>query len=135
MTRADLVERAADALGPRITKRDWGPVADALLDAAKTALARADHIEIRGFGSFRARHRKARPGRNPKTGEAVDAPPRDVPVFRPSGLLCGPVDRGTGVSGTECALGGRSRAIDRGGYDPPPTVAGDRCGGFWQPLA
>lgn len=45
------------------------------------------------------------------------------------------VDRGTGVFGAECALGGRSRAIDRGDYDPPPTVAGDRCGGFWQPLA
>ena len=53
MTKADLVERAADAVGRWVTKGDCGLVVDAFLDAVKDALARGDHIELRGFGTFR----------------------------------------------------------------------------------
>ena len=94
MTKADLVERAAGAVGQRVTKRDCGLVIDAFLDAVKDALARGDHIEIRGFGTFKVRHRKARRGRNPKTGEPVEVPSRNVPVYQPSRLLRERVDRG-----------------------------------------
>ena len=87
MTKADLVEQAAAAIGERVTKRDCGLVIDAFLDAVKDALARGDHIEIRGFGTFKVRHRKARSGRNPKTGEPVEVPSRNVPVYQPSRLL------------------------------------------------
>ena len=104
MTKADLVEQAADAVGRRVTKRDCGLVVDAFLDAVKDALARGDGIEIRGFGTFKVRHRKARTARNPKTGEAVEVPPRDVPVFQPSRLLRHRVDRSAGVSGAEAPL-------------------------------
>ena len=104
MTKADLVEQAADALGPRVTTKDGGLVVDAFLDAVKDALARGDHIEIRGFGTFKVRHRKARTGRNPRTGEAVEVPPRDVPVFKPSRHLRSRVDRGVGVSGADAPL-------------------------------
>ena len=76
MTKADLVDRAATAIGQRVTKRDCGLVIDAFLDTVKDALARGDHIEIRGFGTFKVRHRKARRGRNPKTGEPVEVPSR-----------------------------------------------------------
>ena len=93
MTKADLVEQAADALGRRVTKRDCGLVIDAFLDAVKEALARGDGIELRGFGTFKVRHRKARTGRNPRTGEAVEVPARNVPVFQPSTLLRERVDR------------------------------------------
>ena len=99
MTKADLVEQVADAIGPRVTKRECRPVVDAFLDAVKEALARGDGIELRGFGTFKVRHRKARTGRNPRTGEAVEVPPRDVPVFKPSRHLRIRVDRGSGVSG------------------------------------
>ena len=84
MTKADLVEQVADVIGPRVTKRDCGLAVDAFLDAVKEALARGDGIELRGFGTFKVRHRKGRTGRNPRTGEAVEVPPRDVPVFKPS---------------------------------------------------
>ena len=63
------------------------------------ALARGDGIELRGFGTFKVRHRKARTGRNPRTGEPVEVPARDVPVFKPSRLLRNRVDRGSGSSG------------------------------------
>ena len=41
-------------------------------------------VEIRGFGSFRTRQRGGRIGRNPKTGEAVEVPPKTIPFFKPS---------------------------------------------------
>ena len=96
MTKAELVEQAAGAVGRRITKKDCGLVVDAFLDAVKETLARADHIEIRGFGTFKVRHRKARTARNPKTGEPVEVPPRVAPVFKPSSHFRGRVDRGAG---------------------------------------
>jgi integration host factor subunit beta len=43
-----------------------------------------DKVEIRGFGSFRTRQRKARIGRNPKTGVRVDVPAKKIPYFNPS---------------------------------------------------
>ena len=89
MTKADLVEQVADAIGWRITKRDCGLVVAAFLDAVRDALARGHHIEIRGFGTFKVRHRKARTARNPRTGAAVEVPPRRVPVFQPSRLFLG----------------------------------------------
>ena len=101
MTKADLVEQVADVTGRRVTKRDCGLVVDAFLAAVKETLARGDHIEIRGFGTFKVRHRKARTARNPKTGEPVEVPPRAAPVFKPSSHFRSRVDRGSGMSGGE----------------------------------
>ena len=68
MTKADLVQRAAAAVGPRVAKKDCGLVVDAFLDAVKDALERGEGIEIRGFGTFKVRRRKRRTARNPRTG-------------------------------------------------------------------
>ena len=87
MTKADLVERAAEALGPRVTKKDCGLVVDAFLDAVTDALERGEGIEIRGFGTFKVRRRERRIARNPGTGEPVEVPARAAPVFQPSSLL------------------------------------------------
>jgi nucleoid DNA-binding protein len=84
MTKADLVEQVADAIGPGITKKDCARVVDGLLNAIKNALAEQENIEIRGFGTFKVRKRKARMARNPRTGEAVEVPARVVPIFKPS---------------------------------------------------
>ncbi len=96
MTKADLVEQVSDMIGPRVTRKDCGLVADALLEAVKDTLARGDHIEIRGFGTFKVRHRKARTARNPRTGDPVEVLPRVAPVFKPSRHLSSRVDRGSG---------------------------------------
>ncbi len=109
MTKAELVEQVADAVGPSVTKRECGLMADAFLDALKEALARGDGIELRGFGTFKVRHRKARTGRNPCTGEVVEVPARDVPAFKPSRHLRSRVERGYGVAVAGEPLG----AIDR----------------------
>jgi integration host factor subunit beta len=53
----------------------------------KKALTKGDAIEIRGFGTFKVRARKARKARNPRTGEAVKVQARMVPVFKPSKQL------------------------------------------------
>jgi integration host factor beta subunit len=84
MTKADLVEQVADAIGPGITKKDCALVVDGFLNAVKRALANGDNIEIRGFGTFKVRKRKTRVARNPRTGDPVDVPSRSVPVFKPS---------------------------------------------------
>ncbi len=84
MTKADLVEQVADAIGPGVTKRDCALVVDGFLNAVKQALAHGQNIEIRGFGTFKVRHRKARLARNPRTGEPVTVPARSAPVFKPS---------------------------------------------------
>jgi nucleoid DNA-binding protein len=101
MSKADLVEQVADAIGRRITKRDCGLVVDAFLDTVQEALARGDHIEIRGFGTFKVRHRKARTARNPRTGEPVAVPPRVAPIFKPSTHFRNRVDLRSGMSGED----------------------------------
>ncbi|MEN8374690.1 MAG: HU family DNA-binding protein [Gemmatimonadota bacterium] len=91
MTKADLVEQVADAIGPGITKKDCALVVDGLLNAIKEALAEHRHIEIRGFGTFKVRERKSRMARNPRTGDRVHVPSRAVPVFKPSKEMRGQV--------------------------------------------
>ncbi len=87
MTKADLVEQVYEAIGPGVTKKDCGAVVDGFLNAVKQALANGEHIEIRGFGTFKVRQRRPRLARNPRTGESVRVPARQVPVFKPSRLF------------------------------------------------
>jgi len=57
-------------------------IVDLFFEAMKEALERGERIEIRGFGSFAVRHYDAYKGRNPKTGQIVDVPPKKVPFFK-----------------------------------------------------
>ena len=82
MTKADLVEHVAGKTG--LTKTDVAVVVDGFLDAIKGALESGKNIEIRGFGTFKVKVRKARKARNPRTGDEVPVPDRKVPVFKPS---------------------------------------------------
>ena len=88
MTKADLVERVTAQIsrtaGPMISKKDCARVVDAFLDAIKEALQEQKNIEVRGFGTFKIRHRKTRMARNPRTGSPVEVSARPVPVFKPS---------------------------------------------------
>ena len=97
MTKADLVEQVAEAIGPGITKKDCALVVDGFLNAVKHALAKGENIEIRGFGTFKVRRRKTRMARNPRTGDAVKVPSRAVPVFKPSKHLRSRVGRMDGT--------------------------------------
>lgn len=95
MTKADLVEKVtaqiARTAGPMISKKDCARVVDSFLDAVKDALAEQKNIEIRGFGTFKVRERKARKARNPRSGAEVMVPAKLVPVFKASNELKGAV--------------------------------------------
>lgn len=82
MTKADLVERVSEKTG--LTRTDVAVAIDSLLEAIKKALEEGNNIEIRGFGTFKVKPRKARKARNPRTGEVVPVPDRNIPVFKPS---------------------------------------------------
>jgi integration host factor subunit beta len=87
MTKADLVEQVAEAIGPGLTRKECALVVDGFLNAVKAALVAGENIEIRGFGTFKVQPRRPRVARNPRTGDQVDVPSRDVPVFKPSRQL------------------------------------------------
>ena len=82
MTKANLVEEVTQAV--ELSRKDSETVVDIVFDSIVRSLRAGDKIEIRGFGSFRSRQRKARVGRNPKTGARVEVPPKTVPYFKPS---------------------------------------------------
>src|SRR5881394_4307979 len=82
MTKADLIEEVARITD--VTRRDSEVIVETIFDSIVHSLRAGDKIEIRGFGSFRTRQRDARVGRNPKTGERVDVPPKKIPYFKPS---------------------------------------------------
>ncbi len=84
MTKADLVEQVADAIGPGITKKDCALVVDGFLNALKLALANGENIEIRGFGTFKVKNHKARKARNPRTNQEVHVPARKKAFFKVS---------------------------------------------------
>jgi integration host factor beta subunit len=82
VTKADIVDRIAQATG--ITKAETAVVVDKFMGTVIDAIGRGERIEIRGFGTFKVMKRAPRTGRNPKTGEVVKIPQRDMPVFKPS---------------------------------------------------
>jgi integration host factor subunit beta len=81
MTKAELVDKIAEKKSG-LTRKDVEAVVNTVLESIKDALSKEDKVEIRGFGSFRIRHRRAKTGRNPKTGETVSVPPKKVPFFK-----------------------------------------------------
>ena len=80
MTKADLVKIISE--NTCIIRKDVAVVVDSLLQSIKDSLAKGQHIEIRGFGTFKLKTRKPRVGRNPKTDEKVPVPARTVPTFK-----------------------------------------------------
>ena len=82
LTKADLIEEVL-----RITelpRKESETVVETIFDSIIESLQKGEKIEIRGFGSFRTRQRRGRVGRNPKTGEKVEVPPKNIPFFKPS---------------------------------------------------
>lgn len=80
MTKSELIEIVA-AKAPNFPKRDVEDIVNTMFDCMTSALAGHERIEIRGFGSFVAKERRARDGRNPRTGEKVSVPHKFVPFF------------------------------------------------------
>ena len=92
MTKAELIEEVAERT--QATKRDVTNVVDTLMDSIKNALKKGEKVQLIPFGSFEVRKRKAREGRNPKTGEQLVIAARSVPAFHPGKDLRDSVNKG-----------------------------------------
>ena len=81
MNKADLVEEVAKQT--RLTKKACREAISAIIDTITDALARVERVTLVGFGTFRIVSRKARTGRNPRTGQVIQIPAKKVPKFVP----------------------------------------------------
>ena len=80
MTKAELVEFIAEKAD--LTKADAGRALDAMMEGVTKGLKDAGKVTLVGFGTFTAKARAAKTGRNPQTGEPVQIPARTVPGFK-----------------------------------------------------
>ena len=80
MTRKDLAAKIAEGTGMKQT--EIKTIIDRVLREISESLVRGEKVELRDFGVFKVKQRKARLGRNPKTGEGVQVPARKVVHFK-----------------------------------------------------
>jgi nucleoid DNA-binding protein len=80
MTKADLVAKVAE-IG--MTKKQTAEAVDAVIAAIQAALAKGESVRLVGFGTFSVKKRKARTGRNPRTGKPLKIKAKKVPAFSP----------------------------------------------------
>ena len=85
MTKNDLVIRIARATNLR--QADIRKIVQMVLDGIIDVVATQKRIELRKFGVFEVKHRKARKARNPRTGEQVNVPEKNVVTFKPGRLM------------------------------------------------
>lgn len=79
MNKGELVDKVAEKTS--LTKKQVDAVISATIDTIMDAVAEDDKVTLVGFGSFESRDRKAREGRNPKTGEKMEIKATKVPAF------------------------------------------------------
>jgi len=79
MNKGELVDKVAEKA--TVTKKQADAVLSATLEAIMEAVSQGDKVTLVGFGSFERRDRKAREGRNPKTGDKMKIPETKVPAF------------------------------------------------------
>ena len=80
MNKSQIADRLAGRMG--VSKAAAAGAVDAVLEAIGEALANHEEVRLAGFGTFATKHRPARTGRNPQTGEAVSIPASVAPAFR-----------------------------------------------------
>ena len=142
MTKAELVEEVSRVSD--LTKKHSEVIVETVFQSIIDALHRGEKIELRGFGSFRLRQREPRKGRNPKTGDKVDVPPKKVPYFKPGkelkdllnrdadGLDAAGADGSSGPPGQPARrrpTGPRSASRQRTLRRPPWRADARTCGG------
>ncbi|MGI9259700.1 MAG: HU family DNA-binding protein [Gammaproteobacteria bacterium] len=80
MNKAELVDSVASAAN--LSKADAGRAVDAVLSSITSSLQGGQQVSIVGFGTFNVKHRAARAGRNPRTGETIQIKASNVPGFK-----------------------------------------------------
>ena len=85
MNKTELIAVAAESAG--LTKKDTERVLNAALNAITTSLEKGEKVQLSGFGTFEAKEREARIGRNPRTKETIQIPATRLPAFKASKAL------------------------------------------------
>ena len=80
MNKAELIEKVSERV--KIPANAAKVIVDNIFDSMRESMEKGERIEIRGFGTFMVRKYGAYKGRNPKTGEFVDVPPKKLPFFK-----------------------------------------------------
>ena len=91
LTRADLAEAVHQEVG--LTRHDCAALVERTLDLIAEALQGGEIVKLSGFGVFQVREKRARMGRNPKTGEPAAIDPRRVISFRASQVMKAEIER------------------------------------------
>ncbi len=85
LTRADLCDAVHDALG--LSRNECSTLVERTLGLIVESLERGETVKLSGFGVFQVREKRARMGRNPKTGVPAAINPRRVISFRASQIM------------------------------------------------
>jgi integration host factor subunit beta len=81
MIKSELIKRLAEQ-NPHLYQRDLEKIVNTMFETLIAGLARSDRVEIRGFGTFSVRTRRARQGRNPRSGVAVSVKKKNFAYFK-----------------------------------------------------
>jgi nucleoid DNA-binding protein len=81
VTKKEIVRQISERIG--MTQLKTKEIVQLTFDAIVDTLLEDKRIELRNFGVFEVKQRKARKARNPRTGEKVDVPPKNVVTFKP----------------------------------------------------
>ncbi len=87
MNKGELIESVQNALGGEASKKDAEAALSAVLESIANGVRKDDNVQIIGFGTFKKKHRAARMGRNPKTGEPMQINASVSVGFTPSAAL------------------------------------------------
>ena len=93
VTKSELIAELSSE-NPHLRAADVELIVATIFEEITAALARGERVELRGFGAFTVKHRDARTGRNPRTGEAVPVDEKAVPFFKAGKELRERVNRG-----------------------------------------
>tara|TARA_B100001540_G_C15252861_1_gene393492 strand:+ start:243 stop:527 length:285 start_codon:yes stop_codon:yes gene_type:complete len=93
MTKSELISLLA-AENPLLYHRDVEKIVLTVFEEISSALAKGERVELRGFGAFSVKERKARIGRNPRTGEPVEVTEKFIPYFKTGKQLRERLNRG-----------------------------------------
>ncbi len=94
MTKSELIQKLAER-NPHLYLRDIEKIVETIFEEMTQALVEGNRVELRGFGAFSVKHREARVGRNPRTGEQVHVEAKRLPFFKAGKALRENLNKGS----------------------------------------
>lgn len=111
MIKSELIQKIS-ADNPHLFQRDIERIINVIFDEVIDALSRGDRVELRGFGAFTVKHRAARQGRNPRTGQPVFVDEKFVPFFKSGKELRERLNREEKTESLDRGMGGTPSPVN-----------------------